>query len=169
LKDKSLVRDPTKIAGLRKSNPKKEKILFDLIKDLLSKWIANEGPNGGIKGVIKNNFQPVFAGDLDKKSDEYKEYCTLFFIIEAILKLFEFTVDRNQQGLSDEIYKVTMKTFKDEMEKAKLQMGEIRYAFQFDEYKKQHKIEPVLTVSKGVQIKGQKLYDVHHWFRRFLN
>jgi rRNA maturation protein Rpf1 len=56
LKEKSLVRDPTKIAVLRKSNPKKEKILFDLIKDLLSKWIAGEGPNGGLKGIIKNNF-----------------------------------------------------------------------------------------------------------------
>jgi rRNA maturation protein Rpf1 len=73
LKDKSLVRDPTKIAGLRKSNPKNEKILFDLIKEMLSKWIANEGPNGGIKGVIKNNFQPVFADELEKTSDEYKE------------------------------------------------------------------------------------------------
>jgi len=48
-------------------------------------------------------------------------------------------------------------------------MGEIRIAFEFDEYKKSNKIEPVLTVSKGVQIKGQKLYDVHHWIRRFLN
>ena len=62
LKDKSLVRDRSKIEALRKSNPKKEKILYDLIKELLSKWIANEGPNAGIKGVIKNNFNCCFAG-----------------------------------------------------------------------------------------------------------
>lgn len=55
------------------------------------------------------------------------------------------------------------------MERAKLQMRQIREAFQFDEYRMHNRIEPVLTVSKGVQIKGQKLYDVHHWFRRFLN
>jgi hypothetical protein len=73
LKDKALVRDSSKIAGLRKSNPKKEKIFFDVIKELLSKWIANEGPEGGIKGVIKNNFNPIFANELKNTPIEHKE------------------------------------------------------------------------------------------------
>ena len=103
LKDKTLVRDSSKISALRKSNPKKEKIFFDVIKELLSKWIANEGPAGGIKGVIKNTFNLIFAKELiehkehkenkenkenKEKIDYYKEYCTLFFVIEAILKVF---------------------------------------------------------------------------------
>jgi hypothetical protein len=62
-----------------------------------------------------------------------------------------------------------MKIFRDEMEKAHHSMTKIKEAYKFDEYKKANKIEPVLTVSKGVQIKGQKYYDVHHWIRRFLN
>jgi len=74
LKDKTLVRDSSKFAALRKSNPKKEKIFFDLIKELLSKWIANTGPEYGIKGTIKNNFNPIFAKQLLNTLIEHKEH-----------------------------------------------------------------------------------------------
>lgn len=73
------------------------------IKELLKKWIANEGPNGGIKGTIYNNINELNVKQFkelpnDEKGDEIREeYCTLFFVLEACLKVFRDIVEKHEK------------------------------------------------------------------------
>jgi len=66
------------------------------IRKLLSIWIITEGPNGGMKGLLRDNFPIPFVDKLKKENIEIRrDYCILFYVCSTFLHTLESIVAKN--------------------------------------------------------------------------
>jgi len=72
------------------------------ITELLRVWILSEGPNGGMKGLVRNNFPIPFGDKLKKEIIEIRrDYCILFYVCNTFLQNLESIVAKNWSVMLD--------------------------------------------------------------------